>query len=71
MTFAGAEVQLCPFTREGVGVEVPEAETFYPTPAAAKDAARAIIAKYPAVYAVWVRKVRDGKIRTVSTEYRP
>ena len=67
MTFAGAEIQLCAYDVDGAGLDaLPEVLKWYPTPKAGRDAARLLLASNLAVTAVWVRKIRDGKMRTVA-----
>ena len=71
MSFKNAEIQLCSFTTEGKGIDLPEDAQWYSSPSEGKDAARAILVKYPHIANVWVRKVRAGHIRTVTMVNRP
>lgn len=60
-------VQLCTFGKDGGIDGIPEAaDQEYQTPKEGKDAAALILAKYPEVLAVWVRKVKDAHIRTIA-----
>lgn len=70
MTFKGAEIQLCSFTATGEGIDLPENDRWYGSPKEGKEAARAILNKYPNIASVWVRKVRDAHIRTVAVVQR-
>ncbi len=65
-------IQLCPFDAEGRGIDdAPSALVWYDSPAAGKQAALELIEKYPAITSVWVRKITDGHMRTVTTISRP
>ena len=60
-------IQLCAYGPDGVSnSDIPECLTWYASPASGKLAARGILASYPQISAIWVRKIKDAHMRTVA-----
>ena len=60
-------IQICAFNHKGQGIDaITETTVFYDSPAAGRAAASAILAKYGEIAAVWVRKINNGHMRTIT-----